>query len=67
MIAGAGADRLQKGMRQAFGRPTDCAARLKTGTTLFTVHSYKANIEHVKKAIGRATRKLSGSYSVVVE
>ena len=67
MIAGAGADRLQKGMRQAFGRPTDCAARLKIGTQLFSVHSYKANLEHVKKAIGRATRKLSGSYSIVVQ
>ncbi len=67
MIAGAGADRLQKGMRRAFGRPTDRAARLGVGTKLFTVHSYKANIEHIKKAFGRATRKLSGSYSIVVE
>ena len=67
MIAGAGADRLQKGMRRAFGRPTDRAARLKVGTPLFTVHTYKANIEHVKKAFDRAMRKLSGKYRLVVE
>ena len=67
MISGAGADRLQKGMRRAFGRPTDRAARLGVGTALFTVHTYSSNIEHVKKAFARATRKLSGKYSTVVE
>ena len=67
MIAGAGADRLQKGMRRAFGRPTDRAARLKTGTKLFTVYSYKANEEHMKKALDRAMRKLSGRYRIVAE
>jgi large subunit ribosomal protein L10e len=66
MIAGAGADRLQKGMRQAFGRPMDRAARLGVGTDLFTVHSYKANVEHLKKSLDKATRKISGTYSIVV-
>jgi len=67
MIAGAGADRLQKGMRQAFGRPTDRAARLKVGTKLFTIHSYKANVGHVKMALQRALRKISGKYRIVAE
>src|SRR4030095_2042841 len=67
MIAGAGADRLQKGMRRAFGRPTDRAARLRAGSDLFTVHSYKANLEHIKKALVRARLKLSGQYSMIVE
>ncbi|MBN1170500.1 50S ribosomal protein L16 [Candidatus Micrarchaeota archaeon] len=67
MISGAGADRLQKGMRQSFGRPTDRAARLGKGTALFTVHTYSSNVEHVKKAFTRATRKLSGKYSTIVE
>jgi large subunit ribosomal protein L10e len=66
MIAGAGADRLQKGMRQAFGRPTDRAARLGVGTDLFTVHSYAANVAHLKKALDKATRKISGRYRIVV-
>jgi large subunit ribosomal protein L10e len=64
MIAGAGADRLQKGMRQAFGRPTDRAARLKAGSVLFTVHSQKANEAHLKKALVRAKMKLSGKFRI---
>jgi len=67
MIAGAGADRLQKGMRQAFGRPTDRAARMDFGKDLFTIYSYKANLERIKTALARSTRKLSGRYRVVVE
>jgi large subunit ribosomal protein L10e len=67
MISGAGADRLQKGMRRSFGRPTDKAARLNRGTELFVVYTYKANLDHVKKAFDRATRKLSGRYKVVVQ
>ncbi|MFZ5501380.1 MAG: 50S ribosomal protein L16, partial [Candidatus Micrarchaeota archaeon] len=65
MIAGAGADRLQKGMRRAFGRPTGKAARLKKGSKLFTVYTYKANAPHLKKAFERAVRKLSGKFRVV--
>lgn len=67
MIAGAGADRLQKGMRRAFGRPSDCAARLKVGTEMFTVYTHKSNVKHVKKAFSRATRKLSGSFKIIIK
>ena len=65
MIAGAGADRLQKGMRQSFGRPTDKAARVHKGTAVFTVKTYKKNAEHVAKAFQRAQRKMSGTYRLV--
>lgn len=67
MIAGAGADRLQKGMRKSFGRPTDLAARVHKGTPLFTVYTYKANEQNVKIALTKAQRKISGSFSMVVE
>jgi large subunit ribosomal protein L10e len=67
MIAGAGADRLQKGMRKAFGRPSDLAARLNKGTSLFSVHTYKENELEVKAALQKATRKLSGKFSIIVE
>lgn len=66
MIAGAGADRLQKGMRQSFGRPTDRAARLHKGTPVFSVHTYKANVETVQVSFRRARLKMSGGYKVVV-
>ncbi len=67
MIAGAGADRLQKGMRRSFGRPSDRAARLDVGTELFTIYTVSSNIDHVKKAFTKAQRKLSGKYRVVVQ
>jgi large subunit ribosomal protein L10e len=67
MISGAGADRLQKGMRRSFGRPTDRAARLSKGTELFTLYTYSSNVEHVRKAFDKAKRKLSGSYTLTVE
>ena len=66
MIAGAGADRLQKGMRRAFGRPVDRAARLKIGTDLFTVYSYKSNADHMKMCLVRAMHKISGRYRIVM-
>jgi len=65
MIAGAGADRLQKGMRRAFGRPTDMAARLAKGTDLFSIYTYKANEAFAKAALTRAKKKISGTFSIV--
>jgi large subunit ribosomal protein L10e len=64
MIAGAGADRLQKGMRAAYGRPTDRAARVRKGQELFTIHVAKANAVHITEAFRRAALKMSGHYTV---
>jgi len=64
MIAGAGADRLQKGMRQSFGRPTDRAARVRARQELFTVYTSSANEGHVKIAFSRASKKLSGTFTI---
>jgi len=67
MIAGAGADRLQKGMRRSFGRPSDRAARIAVGSVVFTIRTSKANLESVKLAMERAKRKLSGIYKIEIE
>jgi large subunit ribosomal protein L10e len=67
MIAGAGADRLQKGMRRAFGRPSDRAARLQKGTDLFTIYARKSKAGTIKKALQKAAKKLSGTYEYVIE
>ena len=64
MIAGAGADRLQKGMRAAFGRATDRAARMRAGQAIFTLRSTAANRPHIMEAIRRARAKMSGTYTV---
>lgn len=64
MIAGAGADRLQKGMRKAYGRPTDRAARIRAGQKVFTIKTNAANRPHVLEAFRRLKAKLSGEYSL---
>lgn len=69
MISGAGADRLQKGMRKAYGKPTSRAARVFKGTSVFTVyaHDNEDSITCVKAALKKAYLKLSGKYSIVIE
>ncbi len=67
MVSGAGADRIQKGMRRAFGKPTDRAARLKRNQQLFSVYTNKGKAAEsaVREAFRRARMKLSGSYSML--
>ncbi|MFN3909926.1 MAG: 50S ribosomal protein L16 [Candidatus Anstonellaceae archaeon] len=64
MIAGAGADRLQKGMRASFGRPTDRAARIKKGQAILSIKTFLNNEKIVKEALRRMKLKLSGKWSI---
>ena len=43
MMAVAGADRVQDGMRRSFGKPTDRAARVKEGQEVITVRTAAKN------------------------
>lgn len=65
MVSGAGADRIQKGMRRAFGKPTTKAALVEEGRPLFTIYTYKQFAPVVKEACRKASRKLSGSWKLV--
>lgn len=67
MIAGAGADRLQKGMRESFGRPTDKAARVRKNQEIFVISTYKEKAKFIHTAIGKALKKLPGAYKLSVE
>jgi large subunit ribosomal protein L10e len=67
MVAGAGADRIQKGMRGAFGKPMDRAALVAKGQTLFEISAYRQNDITVRKALEKAARKLSGTWKVKME
>lgn len=67
MIAGAGADRLQKGMRQSFGRATDKAARVRKNQEVFVINTYKNKAGFIKNAINRALKKLPGEYKLMME
>lgn len=66
MIAGAGADRLSKGMRQSFGRAVDMAARVKQGDALFRITVKNNEIDTVKKALKLGVNKLGGKFRIVV-
>jgi ribosomal protein L16/L10AE len=54
-------------MRGAFGKPTHRAALVSKGQTLFEIQSYRQHDQIVRKALDRAAKKLSGTWTVKVE
>ncbi len=58
MIATAGADRLQEGMRKAFGKPIGLAARVDIGDTILELSVKAENLEKGKEAMKAASTKL---------
>ncbi len=58
MIFGAGADRLQDGMRLAFGKPVGTAAQVWEGSSVLLVRVDKQGLEVAKEALRRGASKL---------
>lgn len=58
MIATAGADRLQEGMRRAFGKPVGLAARVKIDDIIMLIRVKSNNIDKAKEALEVASSKL---------
>jgi large subunit ribosomal protein L10e len=58
MIATAGADRLQEGMRRAFGKATGLAARVQAGQTVYEAYITAENLPLAKRALKVAAGKL---------
>jgi large subunit ribosomal protein L10e len=58
MIATAGADRLQEGMRKAYGKPIGLAARVMPGSVILELQTNKANLDVAKQAMHSASTKL---------
>ena len=58
MIATAGADRLQEGMRKAFGKPIGLAARVYPGSVIYEVSVKAENLALGKSALQAAMSKL---------
>src|SRR3989441_13165830 len=67
MIATAGADRLQEGMRRAFGKPTARAARGENGQDLFIIYVPENGVETAKKAVDVAGKKPPVETRILVE
>ena len=66
-ITGAGADRLQKGMRRAFGKPIGRAAQVYPGKIMFEIITYRSFEPYVREAFRRASMKMPGHYKIVIE
>lgn len=66
MLSCAGADRLQAGMRRAFGKSYGKAARVKIGSILYSVRLREQNVKHALEAFRRAKNKFPGRQKIVV-
>eukprot|EP01122_Echinamoeba_exundans_P007977 TRINITY_DN255_c0_g1_i1.p2 TRINITY_DN255_c0_g1~~TRINITY_DN255_c0_g1_i1.p2 ORF type:complete len:166 (-),score=49.64 TRINITY_DN255_c0_g1_i1:73-570(-) len=66
MLSCAGADRLQTGMRGAFGKPTGVAARVDVGQILMTVRCREKDVAGMVEGFRRAKFKFAGQQQIVV-
>ena len=66
MLSCAGADRLQQGMRGAFGKALCKSARVNIGQILLSLRCPVENIEHAKEALRRSKFKFPGRQKIFV-
>ena len=66
MLSCAGADRLQTGMRHAFGKPVGKIARVDIGTILLSMRVQPENVEKAKVALTRSKFKFAGRQVIYV-
>ncbi|KAL6080811.1 hypothetical protein STEG23_023820 [Scotinomys teguina] len=64
MLSCAGADRLQTGMRGAFGKPQGTVARVHIGQVIMSIRTKLQNMEHVIEALRRAKFKFPGRQKI---
>ena len=67
MIFGAHADRLQDGMRRAFGKPIGRAARVRANQPVIIVGVDEESIEIAKQALKRGGAKLPMPCRIIIE
>lgn len=65
LATGAGADRLQEGMRRSFGKPIGFAAQVKEGQKIIMIKVPGGKEDVAKEALKRAGDKLPCSFKVV--
>lgn len=67
MIATAGADRLQEGMRRSFGKPSGRAARLRAGQSILDLYVNQPHVDLAKEALRVSSSKLAATCRIVIE
>ena len=66
MIAAAGADRLQEGMRRAWGKAVSLGARVRQGQCIMELYVNSTHVDAAKKALKGACVKLPGTPTIKV-
>ena len=66
MLAFAGADRVQSGMRNSFGRSTGVCARVRAGQIVVDVGTHIKNLPLVRDRLRIASMKISSSCQIVI-
>ena len=66
MLSCAGADRLQTGMRGAFGKPNGTVARVNIGQIILSVRTRDSNRATAIEALRRSQYKFPGRQKIIV-
>ncbi|KAG8872365.1 60S ribosomal protein L10 [Tulasnella sp. 332] len=66
MLSCAGADRLQTGMRGAWGKPYGTVARVNIGQVLLSIRTKESNAAVVMEALRRSRYKFPGRQKLIV-
>ncbi len=66
MLSCAGADRLQQGMRGAWGKPQGTAARVNIGQVLISIRTKDSNKAVVIEALRRCKYKFPGRQKIII-
>ena len=66
MLAFAGADRVQSGMRHSFGRSSGVCARVRAGAVVCDVATSLKNIKVVRNRLRIASMKISSPCTIVI-
>ncbi|MEM3506118.1 MAG: 50S ribosomal protein L16 [Candidatus Bathyarchaeia archaeon] len=67
MIATAGADRLQEGMRRSFGKPIGRAARVKANQPIISIYVNENHLGYAKEALKVGASKLPTPCRILAE
>merc|ERR1712122_244719 len=66
MLSCAGADRLQTGMRHAFGKPQGLVARCQINQIMLSIRTKPQNVKHAVEALRRAKYKFPGNQKIII-
>ena len=67
MATGAGADRVQNGMRKSFGKSISSEAIVKKNQKVLSIDTNKKNFQDAKESLRRAAMKLPVSCKIIVD